>query len=235
MGGFGWHNGWPFEFGGGDTEDEEIYGALRGAVGKGGAAEDDSGLDGLWRQSKAQALATLQSMAERAALQAFPTYATDHLPVYEEILRIVPGEDETEVERRAEVVAAWTRQQKADTPSFIEQLQLIDPRASLLPCPHDQATTTVLGKAFEPQDGIPDYGPRRSTGYPNFATEYVHTIALALDTVPPVANAADLVIINRIKRFLRDVLPSWETFQIVTSAEAGFILDLSPLDVTAMT
>ena len=231
MGGFGWHNGWPFEWGGGETEDEEMYNALRNAVGVGGSAKDDSGLDGLWRQCKAQALATLATMSERAALQALPTYATDHLPVYEDLLRIVPGDDATYLERRDAVVADWSRQLKADGPSLSAQIELIDPRASLLDVPHDQATTTMLGKAFEPQDGVPDYGRRRSTAYPNFATEYMHTVVLAIDGGVP--NASDLIIMNRIKSLMRDVLPSWETFQVVTGA--GFILDLSHLDVTAMT
>ncbi len=231
MGGFGWHNGWPFEWGGDDTDDELVYNALRNAVGTGGAAADDSGLDGLWRQCKAQALATLNSMAERAALQVLPSVATDHLPVYEDILRIVPGEDETELARRAAVVADWTRQLKADGPSLAQQIALIDPRASLEPVPHELATTTVLGKAFEPQDGTPTYGPRRSTSYPNFATEFLHTVVLAVDG--GLANASDLVVIGQLKRLMREVLPTWEDFQVVTGV--GFILDLSPLDVTAMT
>lgn len=234
MGGYGWHNGFPFEYGGGETVDEEVYNALRSAVGKGGSAADDSGIDGLWRQCRAQTIATLMTFAERAALQAFPNLATDHIPVYEELLHITPAAGASDEERRRDITAAWTRQISADIPTLRTQLQLIDPRADILDLPHSRATTVVKGKGFEPQDGNPDYGGGRiSSSYPNYASEYYLPILLDLAGAGPVPSAAVQIIIQRLKRLVRDVRPSWVDFAVMTGS--GFILDLSPLDATGMT
>ena len=231
MGGIGWQNPVPFEVGGGETDDELVYEALRRAVGEGGAAENDSGIDGLWRQCKAIALASLGTFAERATLQAFPNLATDHIPVYEDLLGIIPGADATDVDRRAEITAAFTRKILSTLPDIRTQLRAIDARASVIEIPNSVSTIVVRGKAFEPQDGTPDYGPKRSTAFPNFALDFHTVVQLATSTVVP--SAADLLVIRRIKRYLRDVLASWCSFAVVTST--GFLLDVSPLDLTGMT
>jgi len=110
-GGFGWHNPWPFEWGGGPTPDEAIYHAWRDALGS-LPAKDDTGIDGLWRQCRSSAIASVATFCERAVLQAFPHVATDHLPLWEDYLGVLPAG--TEEERRADVVEAYTRQPRAD-------------------------------------------------------------------------------------------------------------------------
>jgi hypothetical protein len=227
----------PVDFGGPEDDEDQIYTVLRNAVGEGGSAINDQGIDGLWRRCKAQGLATLQTMVERAAMQAFPHLATDHIPVYEAIARLVPGPMATDEDRRQAIVAAWTRALRADVPSLKQQLKLVDPRADVVDVPHDQSTVVVLGKAFEPQDGTPDYGPHRSTQFPNYASEFLVPVTLAV--VGGVPTATDLLTMERLKRVLRDVLPSWDTFTVSAVDEAGpvigFFLDLSQLDLTAMT
>jgi hypothetical protein len=232
--GYGGLAGFPLEYGG-ETIDEEVYGVLRNAVGIGGSARDDQGIDGLWRQCKAQAIASLLTTGERAALQVFPQIATDHLPVYEEELGLVPGEGATDEERRADVVAAWTRRLRADVPSLRQQIQLVDARADVLDVPRASSVVVVMGKAFEPQDGTPDYGPRLSTAYPAYASEFLTPVTLAVAGGIP--SAADLLVMARLKRVLRDVLSSWQDFSVSVSPTGGvgFFLDLSQLDLTAMT
>jgi hypothetical protein len=231
---FGWHNPFPFAFGGGETDDEEIYNALRAAVGIGGSAANEDGIDGHWRACKAGALATLAGMAERAALQAFPQIATDHLPEIEAELgpELAPRAGATDVERRLDAAAAWTRRLGADGPTLARDLALIDPRATVLEIPHELSFVTTAGKAFEPQDGsLPFGGGRTGTALPNYADEYRTTVLFNVGGLVP--GPADDLVMARLRRLLAAVSPAWQDFAIVTSE--GFYLDLSPLDITAMT
>jgi len=223
----------PFEVGGGDTEDERVYQAMRRAVGDGGVAVTENGIDGLWRRCKAGAIASLNTFPERAALQAFPHLATDHIPVYEEELGITPAAAATDVARRADITAAYTRKIQATGPDLATQLSAIDPRTSLLDIPRATSGVVALGKAFQPQDGTPSYGGGRlSTSFPNFSTEFHVPVILNLGA-SPVPGPGDQLIIARIKRTLRDVLPAWVSSAVITGSP-GFYLDVSPLDYTAM-
>jgi hypothetical protein len=232
MGAWGSFNPWPFEFGGGPTDEESIYNALRSAVGEGGSAKKDDGIDGLWRACCAGGLAALGSFAERAATQAFPNLATDHIPVYEELYGITPPEGATDEDRRQVIAARYVDRLLADEPDLAVALADIDVRATLVAIPPAISTTVQLGKAFEPQDGFPTYGGARlSTGYPNFSSDFYVPVLLTIATTLP--TPVDLTSINALKRHLREALPAWVDFDVLTST-GPFILDVSPLDLTAM-
>jgi hypothetical protein len=231
MGGFGWHNPYPLEYGGGPTDIESVYTALLNAVGAypgGGAAEDEENtIDGAWRQARALGLGILGTFAERAAMQVFPDIATDHLEVYEELLGIVPGG--TEQERREAVATKFVELLGAAIPDIRTYLQALDGRLDVVDVPVDTATITWMGKAFEPHSGTPDYGPAKATEWPAYS-DFDRLIVL-LDNGGVAPSVADQRLIETVKVYLNNVLPAWMTFSILTSI-TGFLLDQSPLDVT---
>lgn len=234
-GGFGWHNPWPLEWGGGETLDERTYEALKRAVGEGGYAKNEDGIEGLWRACRTEAIACFHSMAERAILQAFPNLATDHIPVYEELFRITPRGGASDEERRIPITEAYTRKIAADHPSLVIALQKLDPRFLLPDIPRATSIVVELGKAFEPASGGPYFGGgRQSTLFPNYASEYIIPVVLDLSATPA-PSAAELLVVKNAKRFLNEVLPSWVTYEFSFAGAAGFILDDSQLDAAGLT
>lgn len=233
MGGFGWQNGFPFEFGGGSTHTETIYSAMRSSVGAGGSALDDDGtIDGLWRQARAVGLAAAATTGERAILQAFPGLATDLLEYYEGLLLAVPEFDASLVERQAVVEQLWTERVRAAMPDIAADLLDIDPRFSVMIIDREETTDTLLGRAFEDLAGAVPFGGRRSTRFPNYSTEFVVTALFDLGSgVTP--NLDEQKLIARAKAHLNAVLPATHNMQVLTGI--GFILDTDLLDLTGLT
>lgn len=234
MGGFGWHNPFPMEFGGGPTEVERVYLALRGAVGKGGSADnDESSIDGLWRQVRARALASVGSSGERALLQAFPNKATDALPYYEQLLLLPPDPDASEDERREDAAVAYTRQILSAIPDVSSALALIDARFEVVTVPWEQLDATEPGRAFEDYAAtLPFGGGRKSTARPNFSNAFRAHVLLDL------SGAAIGPTEDRLRRLaaelLAEVLPAWNDFAIYSDMD-GFNLGVDRLGVTALT
>lgn len=215
-GGFGWHNPWPLEWGGGPTEDEKTYEAMRSAVGN-LAAVDDTGIDGLWRQCRAGAYASASTFVERAVLQAFPQVATDSLPLWEDFLRIIPTSDQTDEDRRQAVVTAYTSRSLADGADVAARLKAIDGRISVLSIPFSQATTVMMGGSFE-------------AAAPNYSSEFLIPVQIAITGSP---TQADRESMTTGAKYLDETLPAWVDYYVVTGV--GFTLDLSLLDTTALT
>ncbi len=232
MAGFGWQNPFPFEFGGGPTQTETIYAAMRSSVGVGGSAVDDEGIEGLWRQARASGVAAVATTGERAVLQAFPRYATDLLDYYEDLLQAVPEPGDSVVERQAVVEQLWTERVRAALPDIAADLLEIDPRLSIAAFDHAETTDTIHGRAFEDlAAALPFGGGRRSTFFPNYSTEFVVTALFNIGS-GIVPGLAEQKIIERAKAHLNKVLPATHTFQVLTGV--GFILDLDLLDLTGL-
>lgn len=233
MPGFGWQNGFPFEFGGGSSHTETIYAAMRSSVGVGGAALDDDGtIDGLWRQARAVGLAAAATTGERAILQAFPGRATDLLEYYEQLLGAVPEPGDSELERQAVVEQLWTERVRASLPDIAADLLAIDPKFSLASFDHAETTDTLHGRAFEDLAAtLPFGGGRRSTRFPNYSTEFVVTALFDIGSgVAP--SIPEQKLIERAKAHLNKVLPAPHAFQVLTGI--GFILDVDLLDLTGL-
>ncbi len=231
MGGFGWHNPWPFEWGGGPTLVEKHYLVMKRAVGVGGSSDDEESIEDIWRQRKAIAMAAYDSFAERALLQFFPDKAQDAIPYYEDLLGLLAAPGESDEARRRENTAAFTADALADTDRIVTGLQRIDTRFGILEQPHSSAGTTFAGRPFEPFDGSPDFDPgassNKSTNFPNFSDDFVMTILVQGPATP---GPSELELILEATRLLNTILSAWVTFRIITST--GFILDQSPLDIT---
>jgi len=233
MPGIGPSNPFPFQVGGGQSESDAIYRALRSAVGKGGSAEDDVGtIDGVWRRARARGISQVSRTGERAALQAFPDIAIDLLPYYEDLFGLTPDPDETIESRQQAASAAYTERVRASGPDLDADLLAIDSRLSVVALAFEESETTQHGRAFEDlASSEPFNGGRKSTLFPNFSTEFVVTVLFDIgDGVAP--TIAERLTLETVKRHLSKTLPAWVTFQIVTSI--GFTLDVDLLDLTAL-
>lgn len=233
MPGFG--NPLSFVLGGGPSPQEQVYDAIYQAVGDGLRARPRSIVE-TWRMAKSRGLAAVMQ-DDRATMQAFPDKATDYLPVYEQILRIVPASDQSEQERRDVVTARYTRSIDATYPKLAAQLDTIDPLFQILTLPYTLTRTTDVGvRAFEdwdPSDPLasgPDYGGgREHTVIPNFSDDFV--LAVFLDVGPGAFNVTNQRALELAKQELNESLPAWVDFRVFTAL--GFILDQDLLDVTA--
>ncbi len=221
----------PFRCGGGPTPSSKAYAFLRGAVGEGGSAEDELGIDGLWRRSRAKGLAAAGSSKRRALLQFFVHIATDAIPYYERLLGVTPPTGASLTARREVVVAGVTAQLDAAIPQIALQLQAIDARLALLDVPPNRSRYTHFGRAFGPLDASleDDFGPNHHLTAPNYATDFVMIVHFDVG-YGGALTAADARIRERAVVLMLKLLPSWVSFRIVTAT--GFILDESPLDLT---
>jgi hypothetical protein len=234
MAGTDWTNSLPAELGGGTTHIEDVYNALRNAVGRGGSADSETGLEAAWRAAKSQAIAASCDAYERAVWQALPAHATEHVPVYERVLGIAPPSDANEEDRRLAVVAAWTARVLATTTGLQQSLQVISPKLGIEEQAHDLSTVTQLGRMF------PSYGDESAHGvpaYPNYSTEFVIRVTYTLDAgetrIPEAVQVGA-------RRYLNTALPAWCDWELVhkSDPEQGLICDGedvgSVLDVTPM-
>jgi hypothetical protein len=231
MGGFGWHNPFPFEFGGGSTQPETIYAAMRSSVGVGGSAPDDQGIEGLWRQARASGVAAAATTGERAVLQAFPGRATDLLEYYEDLLLAVPEPGDSVLERQAVVEQLWTERVRGALPDIAADLLEIDTRLSIAAFDHAETTDTLHGRAFEDHAAALPFGGRRSTFFANYSTAFVVTVLFDIGS-GVVPGVVEQKIIARAKAHLNQVLPATHMFQVLTGV--GFILDVDLLDLTGL-
>jgi hypothetical protein len=231
---FGWANSFPLELGGQTSHIENVYNALRNAVGRGGSAKDENGLEAAWRAAKAIAIATATDAYERAAFQALPEHATEHVPVYERVLGIAPGSDANDEDRRLAVLAAWTVRVLANVGTLKRSLQVISPKFDIDELAHEQATVTMLGRMF------PSYGDESLHGvpqYPNYSDEFVVRVIYRLEA-GETAIPQDVRFAAR--RYLNTTLPAWVDFRIhqvrtprigliCNGGSVGSVLNFTPL------
>lgn len=231
MGGTGWSNPFPLEFGGGPTVIEDTYRMLTSSVGKGGTCPDDDSIMALWWQSIAKGLGCVATFDERAALQAFPNLATDLLPYYERLLLTTRDPDASEEERQQLVATRWTAGAAFLVSEIERDLQLIDARFEVVLAEDDEATITNFGRNFEDLQAAEPYGgPRKATLLPNYSSYFV--ISALMDLAGAAPSAAEKRSILAAQRHLSVVLPAWIGFQVVTAI--GFNLDIDRLDLTAL-
>jgi hypothetical protein len=231
MGGLGWSNPFPLEFGGDETRLERIYATLRSAVGKGGSAANDTGIDGLWRQTRANALAQLEAQAERAALQALPDHATDSLPYYERLLLLRADPAASDDERRAAAAQLYALQVASAIPDLSAALAQIDPRFEIIATSFEQSDTTIIGRGFEDYAATEPFGGgRHSTQLPNYSTELVLFVLFDLGggNLPSPSERRSM---QSALGVLNAALPAWN--DIVLATHRGFELDVDRLDLTS--
>lgn len=244
LGNLGSLNPLPMQVGGGPTSTSRAYDTIRQAVGKGGSAENDRGIDGLWSRSRAQGLASATSSIRRAALQAFPQIATDALPFYERATGIVPAPDATVAERQEVALERWTAQPVRSWPELELALKAIDSRFSLVMPTYsggngygeDAEVVTMYGRGFDAYDTLlpssqPAFGIEGGcTQYPAYSSRQVLRVLFTLGYTGAL-TPADLELVEKAKRLLRGALLADEDFQISTGP---WVLDVTPIDFGAL-
>jgi hypothetical protein len=241
MGAFGGLATFPLEMGGDETSLAKTYNALRGMLGFGGFALDDTGIDGLFLAAYAMGLDAVFSLDERAALQVFPDLSIDLIPSYEEILRIVPEPGATEEDRREAITAAWTKRISAEIPTLNALLKAIDSRFSVLDTVWANSKVTIYGRAFEPYApgistsvafSLGPFGTKGWSDYPMFSTR--DEVAVLFDLGVGIApGLPEQRIMGIGKSLLDEVLPSWVRPNIITSV--GLIAGVSPVGYAGVT
>lgn len=235
MGGIGGINPIPFAIGGGPSEYDEVYQALKACVGEPNYGDDDS-IDGAWRWARACGLVASECI-ERAMMQIFPDRTTSFIPVFEEILLLTTGTAElTDEERRQNITDRWTTTISGIGPAVEDELQVIDPLFVVVTTDRDTSKTTESGRGFEDWDPLdadacgPEFGGGRTSSlYHNYSWDFVTLIQYQLAS--GVLSAENKRRLEQAKLALYYSLPSWVTWNIFTNS--GFILDQSLLDVGA--
>ncbi len=227
-------NPFPVQIGGGPSRAETVYNSLRKMMGANGYCADEDSFEAEWRKCKSLGLACLSSFDERAANQAFPNTATDHIPLFEEMLGLPIDELRTPEERRQDITPEYIGVPMAWWSELDRQLKRIDIRASLVVRLWENAGTTIRGRAFQayiPDPGF-EYDPlgvSRFTQYPAVSDMYRANVLYDIGN----GQTPDKTILDRttrIKSLLPKVLPAWVDYSIVYSI--GFVLDTSLLDAT---
>lgn len=237
----GWTNPLPMALGGGPTDIEQIWRSLREMVGGEHGPGPEGGVEDLFRQQKATAIAGAERAIERAFLQLYPGLATDALPLWEDLL-LASGTD-TEATLRALLVLAWQAPDGLTTPHLIAELTAISAQLTIALEDVDTTHVTIPGKYQAPADNVPSYGlawpaDHISAVLPNYATRDIvrvtYTLASGETGIPSAVTAS-------VDDLFRRRLPAWQTWTLVQLDEddgAGFFLDggangNSVLDVTA--
>ena len=235
MGGIGGTNPIPTAIGGGPSEYQEVYEALKACVGEPNYGDDDS-IDGAWRWARACGLVASECVG-RAMAQIFPDRATSFIPVFEEILLLTTGTNElTDEERRQNILARWTTTVSGTGPSVEDELRTIDPLFVVITTDRDTSKTTKQGRGFEDWDtasgdacGPAFGGGRSSTLYHNYSWDFVVLVQYVLAS--GVCTSENKRRLEQAKDSLYYSLPSWGTWNIFS--HSGFILDQSLLDIGA--
>jgi hypothetical protein len=220
----------PVMLGGGYDEPQKAYRVLLAAEGIGGSADNQDGIDGLWRRSRAVGLSAATSANRRACLNAWPFLVTDLLPYYERVLGVTVPPGQSDTDRRAVVAALWPAKASAIVKDMLSELKRIDSRFSLLTEDPLQSVTDYGGRAFGPMSGVSEatFGGLNFSSVGFYSTHYIIRVLLPVG----IPSAVDNLSMRTAAARLRTMLPSWCDFTITTST--GFLCDTSPLDTTGM-
>jgi hypothetical protein len=224
----------PLRVGGGPTEEAKTYRVLRAAVGIGGSAQDDSGIDGLWRWSRARAIAAASSARRRAVNNAFPQLATDLLPYYERALGLPRGSAAPEADRRQAALELWPTKSSAVLSDIQAALWRIDGRFSIVNPDDDKSSTSWAGRWFGALDDADEEPEFQEPGYSLYAAHTSRYVMVILFNVGYLTayQTEDARKAAAADRVLRTVLPSYWSWHIVTSI--GFLAGVSPVGMTGI-
>lgn len=228
-------NSLPMQVGGSPSRFEKAYAALQRMVGVYGYSTDDDEIEAMWRASKAHAMATFESFDERAAYQAIPEYATDHIPLYEESLGIETDTSLSDEQRREIIVPDYTGVPETWTSALEEALQRIDSLASIRTRTWANAGACQIGRWYEPYEvssgtTYDANGDRTNTAWPNPSDMHSVIIEYSLGS-GVVPNREQLRKTEEMLAHTIEVCPAWNEVHVIYAT--GFILDQSLLDATA--
>lgn len=226
MGGWGRHNPWPLQWGGGPSDFEQLWSMLRAALGDGGAGPVE-GLEDAWREAKVCGLLKATTVAERALLQAFPGKATDHLEIIESELGVAPSGSLED--RRRTVESTWVEALSATIPEIRAALQAIDPSIDVATLDADEAAAWQHGMHLAGDAPVFD-ATLNGAQWPNYGQHFI--VGILWNGAP--SGIPDPATRLQVERYLNRALPAWVDWVIFN--RVGFYLDGfndSRLDLTA--
>jgi len=222
--------------GGGKSPMLDVYDDMFRHVGRGNTGQDGSIVEE-WRLSRARGIAASQAFL-RAFYNNFPEVSTDKIELYETLLGITPGVDESDQERRDRIATLWYSNDSAIGSSLEERLQDIDSDFSIIDLEDTYTSTTVEGRVFEdfntsdPAAAGPAFGGgRKASDYANYSSRYICFVRYDI-TAGTITNE-QIRAISAAEELLNKSLPAWVDYRIVTSITTGFILDRDLLDIGA--
>jgi len=226
----------PFRFGGEPSLQRKAFDALVTIEGVGFTPGDDplgdQTIDGAWHQAIASGLGALASFGEAAVWQAFPTTVSDLIPEYERILDIIPPLDASDESRRQVITHEWLGNINSDFTGLLADLRAVDSRFAIQAPDHFISRGTDFGKVFDPLVGELGFGGAGASRYPNFSDDYSMNVLLDVgEGVPATGTIGQLR--TRGEQIISDSIPAWCDYNLFL--DAGFVLDRSLLDVTALT
>lgn len=234
----GWHNPCPMLCGGGPSDIESIWRALRSAVGGDKGAGSVDSIEDLARQQEAIALAGAERALERALFQHFPSYSIDALPLWQVLLHIDGAIDEPALREALRV--AWLPPDGTTTSSLTADLTAISSQLSIVLEDDDEQATTVPGKYLACDGDVPPFATgvavgRTSAVFPNYSSSDILRVVYALDGAE--VDIPDEVT-RAVTKLLHARLPAWQTWFLVTDSgpflldggdHGESVLDLTPL------
>lgn len=221
----------PLEVGGSPDLPTRCYDVLRAAVGVGGSAEDDTGIDGCWRMARAIGMSIGIASIERAAFNFVPAHATDNLDGFATHVKAIRYPGESDGELRDEVVALYPAPSRNDSRSLVAMLEGIDPRLSIQLASESVEWVSDDGRSFGPTTDVGEgyYGPTGASGYALYTSRCLLRVLFDVGHTTALSNDESRVV-ALVRKRLRAVLPSWWDFRIVTSI--GFLAGVSPVGLT---
>jgi hypothetical protein len=223
----------PMQIGGGPDLPTRAYQVLRAAVGEGGTAATEDGIDALWRWTRAIGFAMGLASFERAIANFSPVSATDKLTAFERALRIIvpPGRDEQT--RREAVQALFPAQARNDPRSLVDQIESIDSRLSIQLADDSVEWISDDGRCFGPTTAVGEgyFGMTGASDTAYYTSRCVLRVLFDVGHTGPLLSDESRIA-GLVRTRLRRVLPSWWDFVIITSI--GFIAGVSPVGLTGV-
>lgn len=220
----------PRLFGGGPDEADKAYSVLRTVIGKGGPANTEDGIDGLWRRTRALGIASGTSAYRRATFQAFPSLATDLVDYYERALGVTASDNDTEVSRRGVVAALWPSRAGISASDIENDLKKIDSRFMLITPNEATQTVTCNGRTFGDDDAESPFGAAGFSALGFFSSRAILRVRFEVNHSP--LTATERRSLTQSKTRLGVAVSAWVDFTVTTST--GFIPGVSPLGLTGL-
>jgi len=217
---------WPLQWGGGPEPVEESLDALRTLVGRGHASAED-GAEQRWREARAEGLAMVAGLAERAANQMYPGSAVN-VAFFRRLFDIPDTDNDQQAREQANDYELGAYDGVLS--EILAHLKTIDSRFALATVEPEQTTVTQAGRLFAPTDGTNPFnlGPHNETAWANYSDAFDVAFVLVLDD-GEAPGELERRALGTARRYLSGAMPAWMSWYLVT--HQGFSTGLSLLDL----
>lgn len=220
--GFGDLDTFGLSYGGGESDEELVWQAMRDALGTNGAGPVD-GIEDLARQCEAEGIACAMAWVEAAVFNAFPEHAVLLLTELAKQHNIHPGP--TDQDTRDAIAAKVAAEARSDGPAIGAALIDISERFALAQIVASTVNVhSYHGRAFPPlvDVALPGSATLAASQWPAYSEQLIVRAKYTLtgsETAIPTAHRAEAA------AKLNARLPSWVDFVITDDSDDGFFFD----------